>query len=156
VEVVGMVVQTVGILSQKIIEKAMIYLVFEKGFFYNWIWPRFFIEVNNNIPINKLVGFIVSKMPKIRRQNLNCSKYITPTDVIVHAPTPGVPRQNIVIDSTDKDVKIFASHLQWKYEYDIHLPVSIYPKFEHATYNDGILVVEFRRNYNEKNHKALT
>ncbi|WP_321416644.1 Hsp20/alpha crystallin family protein [uncultured Methanomethylovorans sp.] len=151
-----MVVQTVEMLSQKIIETAMIYLVFEKGIFYNWMWPSFFIEVNNNIPINKLVGFIVSRMPKIRRQNLDYSEYITPTGVIVHAPTPGVPRQNIIIDSTNRNVKISASYLQWNYEYDIHLPVSIYPKIEQVTYNDGILIIEFRRNYNEINHEALT
>lgn len=102
------------------------------------------------------MGFLTSKMPKIRRQNLDCSKYITPTSVILHAPTLGVPRQNIIIDSTNRNVKISASYLQWNYEYDIHLPVSIYPKIEQVTYNDGILVVEFRRKYNEINHEALT
>ncbi|AGB50764.1 hypothetical protein Metho_2632 (plasmid) [Methanomethylovorans hollandica DSM 15978] len=131
-------------------------IIVEKGIFYNWIWPRFFIEVNNNIPINKLVGFITSKIPKNRRQNLDYGRYITPTSVIIDAPTPGVPRQQIIIDSTNRNVKVSASYQQWKYEYNIHLPVSVHPKFEHVTYNDGILVVEFKRNYNEKNHEFLT
>ena len=66
-------------------------------------------------------------------------------EVVVVTELPGVEREDIKLDSTDRSLKISVDSAKRRYLKELELPHLVDPQSAHASYKNGVLEVRFSK-----------
>ncbi|MCD6510310.1 MAG: Hsp20/alpha crystallin family protein [Thermoprotei archaeon] len=94
--------------------------------------------------------------PIIREEIEPFVDVINEPDVIkVVAELPGVDKEDIELNATEKQLIISAKHDRWKYYKEVDLPARVKPETAKATYKNGVLEVTLEKVEKEKRGKGV-
>ena len=76
-------------------------------------------------------------------------------DVVVVTELPGVEKDQIKLDSTDRALKITVNSAKRRYLKEMELPHLVDPRTANATYKNGVLEVRFHKTEEKKPTRAI-
>jgi len=79
----------------------------------------------------------------------------TDDEVQVIAEMPGVKKEDIDLNATEKTLEIRAEGENRRYHEIVELPCEVIPESAKARYNNGVLEVVFKKKYPEKKGKKI-
>ncbi len=79
----------------------------------------------------------------------------TDDEVQVIAEMPGVRKEDIDLNATEKTLEIKAEGGNRRYHEIVNLPCEVVPESAKARYNNGVLEVVFKKKYSEKKGKKI-
>ncbi len=79
----------------------------------------------------------------------------TDDEVQVIAEMPGVNKEDIELNATEKELEIKAESENRRYYERVELPCEVIPDSAKARYNNGVLEVIFKKKYPEKKGKKI-
>lgn len=79
----------------------------------------------------------------------------TDDEVQVIAEMPGVRKEDIDLNATEKSLEIRAEGENRRYHEIVDLPCEVIPESAKARYNNGVLEVVFKKKYPEKKGKKI-
>ncbi len=79
----------------------------------------------------------------------------TDDEVQVIAEMPGVKKEDIDLNATEKTLEIKAEGENRRYHEIVELPCEVVPESAKARYNNGVLEVVFKKKYPEKKGKKI-
>ncbi len=98
--------------------------------------------------------------PEIREEGIEERKPLidvieTDDEVQVIAEMPGVNKEDIELNATEKELEIKAESENRRYYERVELPCEVVPDSAKARYNNGVLEVVFKKKYPEKKGKKI-
>jgi len=79
----------------------------------------------------------------------------TDEEVQVIAEMPGVNKEDIELNATERELEIKAESENRRYYERVELPCEVIPDSAKARYNNGVLEVIFKKKYPEKKGKKI-
>ncbi len=79
----------------------------------------------------------------------------TDEEVQVIAEMPGVSKEDIELNATERELEIKAESENRRYYERVELPCEVIPDSAKARYNNGVLEVVFKKKYPEKKGKKI-
>jgi HSP20 family protein len=76
-------------------------------------------------------------------------------DVVVVTELPGVEKDHIKLESTDRALKITVNSPKRRYLKELELPHLVDPRTSRATYKNGVLEVRFQKTEEKKPTRAI-
>ena len=76
-------------------------------------------------------------------------------EVIVVTELPGIEKNNIKLESTDRTLKITVESAKRRYFKELELPHLVGPRTAIATYKNGVLEVRFKKSDEKRPTRAI-